>query len=332
MNCVRQFAKKVTKIKGGKMKLQIPESILNTPLTYKQLCELLSIQPKTGKSKIYQIKNIELYCDLIITSHPTKYIINEIYDEAIIKERAKFQAPFEILIMELFKANNYQTLYLTNSRLLECMKLVNSNYRIIKNPQLRNRLPFKTDVLYEGATKSGEILKKWLMRALEKMETYGYLKKRRGYCLVKKIIIGKEEITIIINVPLDSELEQKIMECQRQTYIKLNLQFTKERRWVPPHMKPQYQVIFDKEVREQFNNEYVGAFEVNVLTPNTFGIKETLSAYESERLINGESQRKIGATKELNYMTGHEREQLIKEIIARPPSINYQELIKNPRT
>ena len=28
-------------------------------------------------------------------------------------------------------------------------------------------------------------------------------------------------------------------------------------------------------------------------------------------------------------MTGYEREQLIKEIIARPPSINYQELIKN---
>ena len=310
------------------MDLQIPESIVNTPLTYKQLCESLSIQPKSGKSKIYQIKNIELYCGLTITSHPTRYIINEIYDKALIKERAKFQVPFEILVMKLFKANNYQTLYLTNSRLLECMKLVNSNYRIIKNPKLRNQLPFNTEGLYDGASKSGEILKKWLMRALERMENCGYLKKRRGYCLVKQIIIGQETITTIINVPLDSELEQNIMECQRQAFFKLNLQFSKKRRWIPPHMKAQYQFLFDKEVREQLESDYVGAFEVNVLTPNTFGIKETLSAYESEQLVNAEAQRKIKATKELDYMTGYEREQLIKEIIARPPSINYQSLLE----
>ena len=310
------------------MPLQIPPSIINTPLTYKQLCQSLSIQPKSGKSKIYQIKNIELYCDLTITSNPTRYIINEIYDEALIKERAKFQIPFEILVMKLFKANNYQTLYLTNSRLLECMKLVNGNYRIIKNPKLRNQLPFDTEKLYDGASKSGEILKKWLMRALERMEGYGYLKKRRGYCLVKKVIIDNQEITTTMNVPLDSELEQMIMECQRQTYIKLNLQYTQDRRWIPPHMKAQYQALFDKEIREQLGGQYIGGFEVNVLTPNSIGIKETLTACESEQVINSEAQRKIRATKELNYMTGYEREQLIKEIIVRPPSVNYQELIE----
>lgn len=310
------------------MDIQIPESIINTPLTYKQLCQSLSIEPKTGKSKIYQIKNIELYCDLTIQTNPTRYIINEVYDEALVKERAKFQIPFEILIMKLFKANNYQTLYLTNSRLLECMKLVNGNYRIIKNPKLRSQLPFDTEHLYDGVSKSGEILKKWLMRALEKMDTYGYLKKRRGYCLVKQIKINNETITTILNVPLDSDLEQSVMECQRQAFLKLNLQFSKDRRWIPPHMKAQYQALFDKEIRG-LEGDYIGSFEVNVLTPNTFGIKETLSAYESEQLVNTEAQRKIQATKELNYMTGYEREQLIKEIIARPPSINYQELIAN---
>ena len=161
------------------------------------------------------------------------------------------------------------------------------------------------------------------------MENCRYLKKRRGYCLVRQINIGQEIITTIVNVPLDSELEQNIMECQRQAFFKLNLQFSKNRRWIPPHMKGQYQALFDKEVREQLNGDYVGAFEVNVLTPNTFGIKETLSVFESEQLVNTEAQRKIQATKELNYMTGYEREQLIKEIVARPPSINYQELIKN---
>ena len=164
------------------MNLQIPESIINTPLTYKQLCQQLSLQPKSGKSKIYQIKNIELYCDLIITSTPTRYIINEIYNEALLpNSRAKFQTPLEILVMRLFRANKYNTIYITTSRLLECMKLVSDNYSIIKNPDLRNKLPFDTGALYSGASKSGEILKKWLMRALERMEANEYLKVRNGY-------------------------------------------------------------------------------------------------------------------------------------------------------
>lgn len=314
------------------MDIQIPDSIINTPLTYKQLCQSLSIEPKTGKSKIYQIKNIELYCDLTITSNPTRYIINEIYDEALLPDsKAKFQVPLEILIMRLFKANNYQSIYITTSRLLECMKLVSDNYSIIKNPNLRNKLPFDTGALYSGASKSGEILKKWLMRALERMETNEYLKVRSGYCLVKKVTIDGRSFKTIYNVPMDTELEQEIMECQRQVYMELNLQFTDKKRWIPADMKAQYYAMFDKEITQHFNGEYCGAYAVHVLTPNQFGIKETLSAYESERQVNTEAQRKIANTKELNYLTGYERDKLIQEIIARPPSISYKKILEEEK-
>lgn len=314
------------------MDIQIPKTIINQPLTYKQLCQLLSIQPKSGKSKVYQIKNIELYCDLIITSNPTRYIVNEIYDEALLPDsRAKFQMPLEILIMKLFKANNYQSIYITTSRLLECMKLVSDNYSIIKNPDLRNKLPFDTGALYSGASKSGEILKKWLMRALERMKVNEYLKVRSGYCLVKKIAIDGRSFKTIYNVPMDTELEQEIMECQRQVYMKLNLQFTDKKRWIPADMKAQYYAMFDKEIMQHFNGEYCGAYAVHVLTPNQFGIKETLSAYESEQQVNTEAQRKIANTKELNYLTGYERDKLIQEIIARPPSISYKKILEEEK-
>lgn len=330
MNCVSPFRKKVTKIKGEErsMDLQIPESIINTPLTYKQLCQHLSLQPKSGKSKIYQIKNIELYCDLTITSHPTRYIINEIYDKALLPSKAKFQTPMEIIIMQLFKANNYETLYLTNSRLLEYMKLVNSNYKIIKNPKLREKLPFGTEILYDSASKSGEILMKWLGRALEKMEDCGLLKWRKGYCLISKNIIDGEEYISVFNVPLDSEEEKDIMECQRQAYIKLNLKYDKVHRWVPVGMKAQYQSQFDKEISKAFNGEFDGGFQVNVLTPNVKGIKEILTTYESEQMLNQEAQRKIKETKQLDYLTGYDRDRLIKEIIMRPPSIDYQYILQ----
>lgn len=89
-------------------------------------------------------------------------------------------------------------------------------------------------------------------------------------------------------------------------------------------MKAQYQAQFDREVYLAFDGEYAGAFQVNVLTPNTKGIKEVLSVYDSEKILNKESQRKIKETTELNYLTGEERDKLIKEIIALPPSINYK--------
>lgn len=304
------------------------KQIQNHSLTYKQLCEALDIPIKSGKSKIYQIKNIALYCNLQILSHPTRYVITEVYDQSLLPSKSKFQAPIEILIMQLFKANNFETLYLTNSRLLEYMKLVNSNYRIIKNPKLRKKLPFETEYLYTGASKSGEILMKWLGRALEKMESSSLLMWRKGFCLVKKNLVGEHEYTSVINVPLDSQLEKDIMECQRQAFIKLNLQYDKQHRWVPIGMKAQYQAQFDREIYKMFDGAFSGGFQVNVLTPNVKGIKEVLTAYESEQIINQEAQRKIKETTQLNYLTGDERDKLIKEIIMRPPSIDYQYILQ----
>ena len=301
--------------------------IINQPLSYKQLCQSLELEIKYGNSKKAQIKDLSLYCNIQILSNPTKYIVTEIYGQSLLPSKSKFQIPMEILIMQLFKANNYQTLYLTNSRLLEYMKLVNSNYHIIKNPKLRDKLPFETEHLYTGASKSGEILMKWLGRALERMETYGLLKWRKGYCLVKKNIIGDKEYTSVVNVPLNSILEQNIMECQRQAFIKLNLQYDQVHRWVPIRMKAQYQAQFDREIFKAFDGDFVGAFQVNVLSPNSTGIKEILTAYESEQILNQEAQKKIKETKQLNYLTCEEIDKLIKEIISRPPSVDYKAMI-----
>lgn len=302
--------------------------ILNQPLSYKKLCEALNMPTKSGKSKIYQLKDLALYCNIQISFSPTRYTITEIYDQALIPSKAKFQTPIEIIVMQLFKANNYETLYLTNSRLLECMKLVSDNYRIIKNPKLREKLPFETETLYEGASKSGEILMKWIDRALEKMDGGSLLKYRKGYCLISKNIINGKEYVSTFNVPLNSDEEKDIMECQRQAYIKLNLKYDEAHRWVPTGMKSQYQSQFDKEIQKAFDGEFDGGFQVNVLTPNVKGIKEILTIYESEQILNQEAQRKIKETKQLNYLTGYDRDRLIKEIISRPPSIDYQSILQ----
>ena len=80
-------------------------------------------------------------------------------------------------------------------------------------------------------------------------------------------------------------------------------------------------------ILNMFGGEFDGGFQVNVLTPNVKGIKEMLTLYESEQILNQEAQRKIKETKQLNYLTGYDRDRLIKEIISRPPSIDYQSII-----
>ena len=63
--------------------------ILNQPLSYKKLCEALNIPTKSGKSKIYQLKDLALYCNIQISSNPKRYTIAEIYDQALIPSKAK---------------------------------------------------------------------------------------------------------------------------------------------------------------------------------------------------------------------------------------------------
>ena len=44
--------------------MKIPENVIGQPMSYKKLCQALDITPKSGKSKIYQLKDLALYCDI----------------------------------------------------------------------------------------------------------------------------------------------------------------------------------------------------------------------------------------------------------------------------
>ena len=300
------------------------EAILGQELKYKQLCEALDLKPTSGNAKTAQLKQIDLYCNLEILSKPTRYKVTEVYDKALIRQFSQFQVPLEILLFRLFQANGFKTLYLTNGRLLEGMKLVNSNYNAMKNPAIKSKVD---KMIYDGAQKSGEILIKWLRRAIEKMEKYGYLMMRHGYCLLQKIDIGDTTITKTIQVPLDSDLERKVMECQRQAYKDLGLTYNDHRKWIPNEYKERYFKLFNGIITGYFSGRYCGGYQVNVLTPNEIGIKEVLKEYECENIVNQESQRKIRSTSQLDWMTESERNQLIQDIISRPMTIDYYSLI-----
>lgn len=325
---------------------------LNKELTYTELCEILSLTKKYGNSKRKQIKEIGLYCDLqeFVPEGKIycKYLITEIYDKAIlpIHTNNKYQAPIEALIFKILQANNYQTLYYTNSQLLSCLNMVNENYIFIKSPKNRRLLSTKSEShdllvmtnLYNGASKSGEILMKWADRALRKMDERGFILYRHGFCLVLNPKDTNTKVTY--NVPLDSHIEKLVLQCYKEAYQSLGLKFDANNRWVPLQLKAKFYSAFDDAIcnnsilEQMFDSQgfnLVGGYRANVITSNNKAIDQALSEYNVS-IINTEAQRKIHDTKQLDpILEAEERDMLIKEIIARPPSVRYYDIINSPR-
>lgn len=289
--------------------------------SYKQLCEFFHLTPKTGNSKIAQLKQLSQIADIEIVKSPTRYIIHKVYSmpAATSASTSQLQGEIEYLIMAMLEANKYKDLYLTNSQLLECLSLVNENFRALKNPKTRKKLPLETASLYPSASKAGEILTKWVKRALERMERKGLILHRMGFCL---ILAHERGQTKIEQVPMQSWLERQVLRCYRRAYEGLNLSYKDgAANWVPISLKAAFYRRFDEAlandpILKDLGLNVIGGYRANIITCEKQGVmKEIENARQS---LNDESCRKIGATKQLDYMTGENRARLIEEVIKRP--------------
>lgn len=127
----------------NKMKAQVGKG-----LSYQELCRVLDQKPKSGNSKIAQIKEFELLCDL--KKDGVYYTIERIYDKALLPISSKFQEFVSFLIISMLESKHNQSIYVTNTQLLECLYLVNENYRILKNDKNRIALANSTGRDFEG--------------------------------------------------------------------------------------------------------------------------------------------------------------------------------------
>ena len=184
-------------------------------LNYRELCQALGEKPKTGNSKIAQIKEFELLCDL--KKDGIYYKIERIYDKALLPISSKFQEFVSFLIISMLESKHNQSIYVTNTQLLECLYLVNENYRILKNDKNRIALANSTgrdfEGFYEASETAGKILTKWVNRELNYMEGRGLIMVRPGFCAVEEIKIDKVTIKRVVNVELNSQLEKKLMDA-----------------------------------------------------------------------------------------------------------------------
>lgn len=310
--------------------------IVGKELKYKQLCKELGIRYKGGTSKEAQLKELALYCNLQTLFKPTRYVIEDVYDNKLVlyNNNTILQEQIEDSIIELFRLNGFNMMYMTNTQLLMSLYMVNSNYRVLKIPKLRKALEKATGEdyydLYLSASKSGEILTKWVDRALERMEKRGLILYRRGFILVKEVKINDYTIYNKHEVPLTNpedatpSMEQRVQGCYRQALEGIGL--VGGTGYIPHNLKNEFHTNFNRAIYDEFGGEFNSGYRVKVIIPAD---PKRVKRFDDARAeINQESQRKIKETKQLDHLTGAERKRLLDEIISMSPSVMYGDKIE----
>jgi len=178
-------------------------------ITYKQLCEVLNLEYKTGKAKVLQLKQIKQYVDLIQENR--KIFIKKVYQNdnelQIIEHHGKFTTYIEnFLISSLYyikKQENIDSIFLTNRDILESTYMVNNDYFKGKNcPYLfidtfalkmnQNDIPNETylfnkildesDIFFSS---SYRLLKRVIYDSLTSMEKKSLIQKNKSFRLYK---------------------------------------------------------------------------------------------------------------------------------------------------
>ena len=312
------------------------KSILNQPLKYNQLCQALGLPIKQGNSKIAQLNNLEIYCNLEILSHPTRYIITEVYDESIdlIHANNKFQLLFEAAIYQAFLSNNGEYLYLSDLDMLKLFNEINENFPYTFNIKNMSKLGEEYAYMTPMGLTIYKILRQWTKRRFEQMKQRKILLSRDGFRLYKKIANKNKEYeyTLVTNVPINS-LEEKI--CQ-EIYNQACEEIMPDNwrgEWVPKGQWENFEIRIRQLVIEYFKGQYDDMKCITIISPPSKKwinnrlekIYKELNALEK---INEESCNKILNTTQLNQHTNAQRQKFIDINIKQRPDISFKEKLK----
>ena len=305
-------------------------------LGLKDICNLLQCQIPNGTcSRKAFIKQLKQFCEIEEikdNGKATKYIIKQIYSKPLVEtihKNNKFQEYIEHAVLTKALAEPTNKLYLSNTEVLYLTSLINKNFKIICNWNFAKQLEDRTWLHSEAAT-IYSVLYRWLRERLIQMHSRHIIELQRGYRVYKTFTNNKgQEITIKENVKKDSELEEKCKEvfvnAIKHTY---GVPKNWKGEWLPPtvYEELQRQVRFWAKkifVEEGWDNVRT----VNVIIPvqNKELLKDSIS--KVEETLNKESQRKIQNTKQLNHLTGFEREIAVEELIDIHTQVDYLSLL-----
>ena len=166
-----------------------------------------------------------------------------------------------------------------------------------------------------------------LTAGCRKCASGGFIDYTDGYCLIKEIEIAKNRIKISNNVMADSDLGETVKKCYETAYDTIFPKRNKKSFWVPSTYQTAFSLELKTQLKECIGNEYIGAYATKVIISKQT-IVDNLRNSDVKKILNNEAMKKISETKQLNELTGFERDRFVSELIKLNPEIDYQEILR----
>ena len=306
--------------------------IVGEELKYKQLCEKLNLNYKSSDSKIHQLETLGLYCDLEVLPNPTRYIVHQVYNGAIlnhIHKNNKFQDLFEGAMYQTLISNGGRPLYMSNMELLSLFNEVNENFSYSCNESYMKLLGGEYITLNEMSQITYKILREWTKRRMKQMEARKVILTRQGF----RLYSNYDGMYIIHNVDIDSETEKICQEIYDKA-AKETLPENWSGEWVAAWRWENFEEKIKELVEEYFQGAYVDLKPITIIfPPREEYLIETLNKIYNKipelRAINEEAKNKIFNTSQLDKYTGLDRNRFVEISIQEHPTISLRKQIKN---
>lgn len=319
-------------------------AIVGEPMTYKKMCESLGETYYTGgTAKTAQLSHWRQYADIFVSSHPTKYTIEQMYDKPLItqNDKQRFVKYIEALIISYMAERGESELVTTKMNFLDTIGMVNSNFTFLRKTSNQKELAKygvdgldKKDVedLRDGCfVASQAVLLPWLERAIKSMRNRSIIVCADAYMIVTEDSIGllrRRKILAVndVNSP-DYEISCITQKAYNDAYKEL------ERRY-PSLQRYNNHLIFNwaKQLEEELVvgklKEYIPdikhIYKCLVVRSQDDIVKSEYP--EAKRIINEESKRKLRHTVAFDRQDISKAtvSRLLAECIELAPDVDYE--------
>lgn len=187
----------------------------NVYKNYKELCDSLNIKPKTGNSKISQMKEIQRYC--IIKREGNKLKVGEVFDDPLpelSKGGKSIYGDMLLLLLSDFlidrwKQTGENTIFISRNKMLEEVRMINSNYSIgSANINIISEITnINTNVIFDFFNTSSGLFRYSIESSLKKLRDMALA------MYSKSTMIHRRDKTSSVATPEEKDF---ILECERE--------------------------------------------------------------------------------------------------------------------
>lgn len=297
-------------------------------VSYKQLCEYIGLKEAGGNQKIKQLKDLEKFCKF--KKAGTKFEILKVFDveNEIELEHGNncFDKYIKCILFNKFLKSSNSSLYLTNTSLIMELKMVNDQFKSVKNNEdIRRGAAFKYHCISRNLEKAlevigGNILGRWAKASLERISKQEYYLIEQGfqYATEERTNVNKKPKTMytLTNVPIESDLHIQLLQFKKDALEELGLKSEK----MSPYMRKLYNQTFNNISRRKLNgqiNNLASVWSCMVIYPTEKAPQEGTSEEirKAFEILNQEAIRKCKQSKQLDFLTGTARENIINGLI-----------------